>query len=82
MGRIDEAFDRECFEQLRTGNREDLLAFLEQRLEAAGNGAAEVRNWLVALGAAQGKGFELLGYHPYPEWYVGCGFAAWDLGKR
>ena len=82
MGRIDEAFDRECFEELRSSDRESLLAFLERRLEAAGNGAAEMRNWLVAHGAAQGKGFELLGYHPYPEWYVGCGFAAWELGGR
>ena len=80
MGRIDEAFDRECVEQLRAADREGLLGFLEQRLDAAGNGAAEMRNWLVAHGAAQGKGFELLGYHPYPEWYVGCGFAAWNLG--
>ena len=80
MGRIDEAFDRDCFEHLRSGDREGLLAFLEQRLEAAGNGAAEMRNWLVAHGAAQSKGFELLGYHPYPEWYVGCGFAAWNPG--
>jgi len=82
MGRIDEAFDRECFEQFRAAGREPLLAFLEQRLEAAGNGAAEMRNWLMAHSAAQGKGFELLGYHPYPEWYVGCGFAAWNLGVR
>jgi len=82
MGRIDEAFDRECFEQFRSADREGLLAFLERRLDAAGNGAAEMRNWLVAHGATQGKGFELLGYHPYPEWYVGCGFAAWDLGER
>ena len=82
MGRIDEAFDRECFEQFRSADREGLLGFLERRLDAAGNGAAEMRNWLVAHGAAQGKGFELLGYHPYPEWYVGSGFAAWNLGER
>jgi aromatic ring-opening dioxygenase catalytic subunit (LigB family) len=82
MGRIDEAFDRECFEQLRSADLEGLLAFLERRLEAAGNGAAEMRNWLMAHAAAKGKGFELLGYHPYPEWYVGCGFAAWNLGGR
>ena len=82
MGRIDETFDRECFEQFRAADREGLLAFLERRLDAAGNGAAEMRNWLVAHGAVQGKGFELLGYHPYPEWYVGCGFAAWNLGER
>jgi len=82
MGRIDEAFDRECFEQFRCADREGLLGFLEQRLDAAGNGAAEMRNWLVAHGAAQGKGFELLGYDPAAEWYVGCGFAAWNLGDR
>jgi len=82
MGRIDEAFDRDCFEQFRFAEREELLKFLERHLDAAGNGAAEMRNWLVAHGAAQEKGFELLGYHPYPEWYVGCGFAAWNLGAR
>lgn len=81
MGRIDEAFDQECFEHLRSSDRESLLAFLEQRLEAAGNGAAEMRNWLIAHGVAQGRGFELIGYHPYPEWYVGCGFAAWNPGQ-
>ena len=82
MGRIDEKFDRECFEQLRSADREGLLAFLERRLAAAGNGAAEMRNWLIAHGAAQERGFELLGYHPYPEWYVGCGFAEWKLEQR
>ncbi|OGA17324.1 MAG: hypothetical protein A3H32_05550 [Betaproteobacteria bacterium RIFCSPLOWO2_02_FULL_63_19] len=82
MGRIDEAFDRECFERLRSGDRESLLAFLEQRLDAAGNGAAEMRNWLVAHGAAQCKGFELVGYYPCREWYVGCGFGTWNLDGR
>ena len=82
MGRIDEAFDRECFEQFRAADRAGLLAFLDRRLDAAGNGAAEMRNWLVAHGAAQEKGFELLGYDPAREWYVGCGFATWNLGER
>ena len=82
MGRIDEAFDRECFEHFRHGDREPLLTFLDQGLKTAGNGAAEMRNWLVAHGAARCKGFELLGYYPCLEWYVGCGFAAWDLGPR
>jgi len=79
MGRIDEDFDRECIEQFRSGDPEALLAFLDRRMESAGNGAAEVRNWLLAHGAARAQGFELIGYHPYPEWYVGCGFAAWAL---
>jgi aromatic ring-opening dioxygenase catalytic subunit (LigB family) len=82
MGRIDEPFDRDCFEAFRAAGREGLLRFMESRLGSAGNGAAEMRNWLVAHGAAGAEGFELLGYHPYPEWYVGCGFAAWDLRGR
>jgi len=34
---------------------------------------------LLAHGAARAQGFELIGYHPYAEWYVGCGFASWGV---
>ena len=80
MGRIDEAFDRECLQHFASGNRDALLAFLDQRLPAAGNGAAEVRNWLAAhgaAGAAGARGFDLIHYSAMPEIYVGCGFASW-----
>jgi len=36
-----------------------------------------VRNWLVAHGAAGGRGFELVDYLPVPTVIVGCGFASW-----
>lgn len=79
MGRLDEEYDQQCFEQLKSGDIPALMSFLDRRTEAAGNGAAEVRNWVVAHGTADGHGFELLGYHPYQEWYIGCGFASWNL---
>ena len=77
---IDEAFDRECLQHFAVSDRNTLLKFLEQRLPAAGNGAAETRNWLAAHGAAsasaRGK-FDVIHYSAMPEIYVGCGFASW-----
>jgi aromatic ring-opening dioxygenase catalytic subunit (LigB family) len=80
MGRIDEAFDRDCIHRFENGDAPALFAFLNQRLPTAGNGASEVRNWVAAHGAAGGRGFDLIRYAPIPNVYVGCGFASWKLG--
>jgi aromatic ring-opening dioxygenase catalytic subunit (LigB family) len=80
MGRIDEAFDRECLRRFESGDPPALFGFLNERLPGAGNGASEVRNWVAAHGAARGRGFELIRYDPIPDVYVGCGFASWNLG--
>jgi aromatic ring-opening dioxygenase catalytic subunit (LigB family) len=79
MGRIDEPFDMECVRQFKSGDIPSLVNFLDEKVESGGNGAAEVRNWVMAHGAVNGRGFDLIGYHPYPEWYVGCAFASWNL---
>ena len=79
MGRIDEAFDRDCLRRFEQGDPPALIDFLNQRLPAAGNGASEIRNWVAAHGAARGRGFELIRYDPIPDVYVGCGFASWNL---
>lgn len=86
MGAIDEAFDRECLQHLASGRGDDnndaLLKFMDARLPAAGNGAAETRNWLAAHGAANAvnaKDFDLIHYSAMPEIYVGCGVASWTL---
>jgi len=78
MGAIDEKLDKECI-RLFSGKSEKLLAYLEKKLPKAGNGTEEIRNWLVAHGAAGGRGFELIDYLPVPTVIVGCGFAAWRL---
>jgi hypothetical protein len=77
MGAIDEVFDRECLQHLASGKHDALLAFLDQRLPVAGNGSAKIRNWLVAHGAADGQGFDLIHYSAVPEIYGGCGVAVW-----
>jgi aromatic ring-opening dioxygenase catalytic subunit (LigB family) len=79
MGWIDEPFDRECIRRFEDGDDVELTRFLEQGLPKTGNGAAEVRDWVVAHGAAGSRGFELIDYFPSPETLVGAGFASWRL---
>jgi aromatic ring-opening dioxygenase catalytic subunit (LigB family) len=79
MGRIDEAFDRECIRLLSHTDENALVGYLEDAVPKAGNGTDEVRNWLVAHGAASARGFELVDYLPVPSVYVGCGFASWRM---
>jgi aromatic ring-opening dioxygenase catalytic subunit (LigB family) len=82
MGAIDEDFDRECMQHLASGEINTLFDFLDQRMLAAGNGAAEVRNWVAAHGVARARGFDLIHYSAMPEIYVGCGVASWDVAKN
>lgn len=78
MGWIDEAFDQLCIALFDTASDDQMIAALEDGLGKTGNGGHEMRNWVIAHAAAGGQGFELIGYAPVPEIYVGCGFAAWS----
>ncbi len=82
MGEVDEQFDRECIRHFEAGDDRKLVDFLNERLPTIGNGAAEVRNWVAAHGAAGKRGFELIDYCNVPEVYVGCGYASWNLDAR
>jgi aromatic ring-opening dioxygenase catalytic subunit (LigB family) len=77
MGAIDETFDRECIAAFERSDMTRLIGFLDTALPGAGNGAHEVRNWVVAHAAAGGRGFSLLDYYAVPEVYVGCAWAQW-----
>lgn len=79
MGWVDEAFDRECLKHFENGDEIALTNFLETRLPTTGNGAAEMRDWVVAHGAAGSQGFEVVDYFPSPETLVGAGFGAWRI---
>jgi len=80
MGDIDEPFDQECIRLFRAGAEQPLCDYLESALTRTGNGAHEVRNWVIAHGAAGSRGFEAIDYLPVPEVYVGCCFATWQAG--
>jgi aromatic ring-opening dioxygenase catalytic subunit (LigB family) len=79
MGAIDETFDHEFLRLLQAGADQPLIDYLEDILPRIGNGAHEVRNWVVAHAAAGSRGFDLIDYEPVPEVYVGCGYASWNL---
>lgn len=80
MGLVDEEFDRQFLALLEAGGQDDLLAYLaDQRVARAGNGAAEVRMWAMAHGAAGLAGFEPILYEPVIEVYCGCGIGEWQL---
>jgi aromatic ring-opening dioxygenase catalytic subunit (LigB family) len=80
MGAIYEEFDHETI-RLFSSSEDSLISYLEDELPRRGNGSEEVRNWLVAHGAAGGRGFELVDYLPVPTVIVGCGFASWRASR-
>jgi aromatic ring-opening dioxygenase catalytic subunit (LigB family) len=79
MGWIDEDFDRACIKHFESGDDAKLDAFLTEALPRTGNGAHEIRDWVIAHAAAGSRGFELIDYFPSPETFVGAGFASWKL---
>jgi aromatic ring-opening dioxygenase catalytic subunit (LigB family) len=78
MGVIDAEFDRNCIAAFEHSDTGALVGFLDAALPHVGNGAHEVRNWVVAHAASGGRGFALLDYYPVPEVYVGCAWAHWS----
>jgi aromatic ring-opening dioxygenase catalytic subunit (LigB family) len=81
MGWIDEEFDQQCIRHFQDGADASLAAFLTDALPHTGNGAHEIRDWVIAHAAAGSKGFELIDYFPSPETLVGAGFASWKIAK-
>jgi len=43
----------------------------EAVIRSAGNGAAEIRNWLIAAEAVGGRGAEVIAYEPVASWVTG-----------
>ncbi|MGY1719096.1 hypothetical protein ACI8AG_08615 [Blastococcus sp. SYSU DS0552] len=74
-GDINTEFDRDFLARLESGDRERLTDYSQDEIDRAGNGAHEIRTWLVAAGAA-GTPFEVLAYEPVPEWLTGTAVAA------
>lgn len=72
---LNESFDRNLLEAFGAGKTREWVADMSEQnlLQQAGNGANEIRNWLVmhaALDYAPGK---KLAYSPMPDWLTGMG---------
>ena len=81
MGFVNETFDREFLRLMREGTDEDLTRFCTERVNEAGNGAEEIRNWLVVRGAVGGAAFETRYYKALPGWYTGIALAHWEVAS-
>lgn len=75
-GQINTDFDRAFLDALAGGDTESILGLTEDQIDEAGNGAHEIRSWVVAAGAAGGAPFDVLVYEPVPEWLTGTSVAA------
>lgn len=81
-GEIDTAFDDRVLAALVAGRAEDLCALGDAELEQAGNGAHELRAWLVAAGAAGSAPWRVLAYEAVPAWLTGTAVVAAELTTR
>jgi hypothetical protein len=72
-GPINEPFDREFLDDYCNGRMASFLGrWSEERVEAeAGNGAHELRNWMVVAGATRDAPADLLAYAPVGPWLTG-----------
>ncbi|WCT79231.1 2,3-dihydroxyphenylpropionate 1,2-dioxygenase [Novosphingobium humi] len=79
MGQLNEAFDRGFLYHLEAGGLDAAADFAEATVNTAGNGAEEVRNWLVAQGIAEGAPFNTYHYDGITDWYTGIGLGRWSM---
>ncbi|WP_433585949.1 hypothetical protein [Microbacterium hydrocarbonoxydans] len=74
-GQVNVEFDRDFIARIESGDPEQLKSYSPQEIDAAGNGAHEVRTWIAAAGAL-GAPLSVLAYEPVPEWLTGTAVAA------
>jgi 2,3-dihydroxyphenylpropionate 1,2-dioxygenase len=75
--RLNEEFDRGLLERLGEGKLRALADECsdQELITAAGNGAAEIRAWLIMAAALGYQKGEVLAYSPMPEWLTGMAVA-------
>ncbi|WP_445397921.1 hypothetical protein ACSMX9_27360 [Streptomyces sp. LE64] len=79
FGEINEDFDHDFLALLTEGRADGAASWSDERIQdEAGNGALEVRTWLIAAAAAGGAA-RVLAYEPMPSWTVGIGICAFDV---
>jgi aromatic ring-opening dioxygenase catalytic subunit (LigB family) len=74
-GFIDEDFDRQFLDKVSSASPLSILDIPNARIDAAGFGTWEVRQWATALGAADGSPAAVLAYEPIGGWETGCAVA-------
>jgi aromatic ring-opening dioxygenase catalytic subunit (LigB family) len=75
LDQIDEAFDREFLSMLERGDTDAILSMPKEKMDRAGFGAWEIRQWVTVMGAVPERKGRVLCYEPVKEWDTGCGVA-------
>jgi aromatic ring-opening dioxygenase catalytic subunit (LigB family) len=78
---VNEEFDRDFIEILRQGRAQDFIRdWNTHRIgEVAGNGAQEVRNWLLVSGLTADAPATLLDYAPVKAWLTGVAVVQFSI---
>lgn len=75
---INESFDREVLATLAAGDGRSLLHHQNDLVQTAGNGANELRNWIVCAAACGWAPSRTVAYSAMPEWLTGMAVAVID----
>jgi protocatechuate 4,5-dioxygenase beta chain len=76
MGRVNVDFDRRILGLVERRDMQALAGLSDEAIiDEGGNGALEIRNWIVAMAALDpGYDAKVLAYEPVPAWITGLGF--------
>ncbi len=78
-GLINQAFDAAFLQRFEAGDFSGLAQWDSERVvNEAGNGAAEIRNWLVAASACRATGARRFAYEAVQSWRTGIGLVELD----
>jgi 2,3-dihydroxyphenylpropionate 1,2-dioxygenase len=80
VGPVNETFDRDFIATICEGKTAAFVrAWNDERVYVdGGNGAQEIRNWILMAGVANDRKARLLAYEPVREWLTGTGIVAFN----
>jgi aromatic ring-opening dioxygenase catalytic subunit (LigB family) len=78
-GQINTDWDQRVMALLAQGRGEEIAGWSDQAVAVAGNGAEEIRTWLILAGAVHGRRFRFHAYEPIPPWLTGTAVASVEL---
>jgi len=82
MGEVNEQWDRNFLSLTEAGDLDALVAMSDEDIEEeAGNGALEIRTWVIASACAGERGGRLLGYAPMHAWVTGIGVMELEVAR-
>lgn len=80
QGDINEEWDHRFLQLVADGDLDAIVGMTDQQiLDEAGNGALEIRTWVVASACAGERGGDLLAYAPMYPWVTGIGIVELEV---